>query len=126
MERHVTTLGVLYLIFSGLGILFGFFLFVVLTVSGLISGDSEAIFITGIIGTVLASVFIVMAIPGFIAAYGLFKFKEWARILAVILGMINLINFPIGTALGIYTLWALLNQETITLFLNQRNPAPSH
>jgi hypothetical protein len=126
MERHVTTLGVLYLVFSGLGILIGFFLFVVVTGSGLISGDSEAIFITGIIGTVLGSIFILLAIPGFIAAYGLFKFREWARILAIILGMINLINFPIGTALGIYTLWALLNQETIALFVSQNSPAPSN
>jgi len=126
MERHVTTLGVLYLVFSGLGILIGFFLFVVLTGSGLISGDSEAIFITGIIGTVLGSIFVLMSIPGFIAAYGLFKFREWARILAIILGMINLINFPIGTALGIYTLWALLNQETIALFVSQNSPAPSN
>jgi hypothetical protein len=36
--------------------------------------------------------------------------------LAIILAILNLIFFPIGTILGIYTLWVLFNDETKTLF----------
>jgi len=39
---------------------------------------------------------------------GLLMRQSWARIAALIMGAISLINIPLGTALGIYTLWALL------------------
>jgi hypothetical protein len=59
-------------------------------------------------------------IPGIIAyiltGYGLLNYKSWARILAIILAILNLILFPIGTAIGIYTLWAMFNDETKALF----------
>jgi len=59
-------------------------------------------------------------IPGIIAyiltGYGLLNYKSWARILAIILATLNLILFPIGTAIGIYTLWAMFNDETKALF----------
>ena len=59
-------------------------------------------------------------LPGIIAyvlaGYGLLKYKSWARILAIILAILNLILFPIGTAIGIYTLWAMFNDETKALF----------
>ena len=40
----------------------------------------------------------------------------WARILAIILGIVNLPLLPIGTAVGIYTLIIMTNQEAKDLF----------
>jgi hypothetical protein len=48
------------------------------------------------------------AIAGVIAGWGLIAHRSWARLLAIVLGCISLIHFPVGTALGIYTLWVLL------------------
>jgi hypothetical protein len=48
------------------------------------------------------------AIAGAIAGWGLIARCPWARMLAIILGCISLIHFPVGTALGIYTLWVLV------------------
>jgi hypothetical protein len=46
---------------------------------------------------------------GFIAGLGLLYRQPWARLLAIVVGVISLfINIPFGTALGIYTLWVLL------------------
>jgi hypothetical protein len=39
---------------------------------------------------------------------GLLTRQPWARVPAIVLGVISLIEFPVGTAIGIYTLWALL------------------
>lgn len=58
-----------------------------------------------------------------IAGYGLLKYKSWARILAIILAILNLILFPIGTALGIYTLVIMFNEETKALFRGEGTPA---
>jgi len=44
------------------------------------------------------------------------SFRNWARILAIILSVLNLMNVPVGTALGVYTLYVMLDDETSALF----------
>jgi len=72
--------------------------------------------VTPIVGTVCGSFFLIGNVLNILAGTGLIKYKNWARILAIILGILNMIYFPIGTALGIYTLWALLNNDTKQFF----------
>jgi len=48
-----------------------------------------------------------LGLPGLLAGYGLLTRKPWARVLAIVVGILSLLNFPIGTAIGIYTLWVL-------------------
>lgn len=43
-----------------------------------------------------------------ILAWGLYERKLWARPLGLVIGFLALIRFPLGTALGIYTIWVLL------------------
>lgn len=54
-----------------------------------------------------------LLIPAGIAAagIGLLQYKEWARILTIIMSIFMLIAIPFGTALGIYALWVLLSDE---------------
>jgi hypothetical protein len=52
------------------------------------------------------------AAAGFVAGWGLLQREEWARIVALVMGFVALLNVPIGTALGIYTLWVLLPRES--------------
>jgi zinc ribbon protein len=42
-----------------------------------------------------------------VAGYGLLNRRPWGRIVAIIAAVLALIKFPLGTALGIYTLWVL-------------------
>ena len=42
-----------------------------------------------------------------VLAWGLFERQPWARMLGLVLGILALLRFPFGTALGIYTLWVL-------------------
>lgn len=48
------------------------------------------------------------AILGIVTGWGLLERRPWARMLAIVLGCIFLVDMPFGTALGIYTLWVLL------------------
>ena len=43
-----------------------------------------------------------------VLAWGLFEREPWARMLGLVLGLLALVRFPFGTALGIYTMWVLL------------------
>lgn len=42
-----------------------------------------------------------------LVAYGLMQRQSWARPLALVFSIFALFHFPLGTALGIYTLWVL-------------------
>jgi hypothetical protein len=48
---------------------------------------------------------IFFALPSIGAGIGLLYKQNWALILALILGCFKLFSFPIGTALGVYTIW---------------------
>jgi hypothetical protein len=53
------------------------------------------------------------AAVGFFSGWGLLQHEPWARVLSLVLGFIVLItNIPIGTALGVYTLWVLLPAQS--------------
>jgi len=51
---------------------------------------------------------LVKAAIGFVAGWGLLQHEEWARVFALVVGFVVTLNVPLGTALGIYTLWVLL------------------
>jgi hypothetical protein len=116
MEKHVTVLGILYIAFSALGLLLAVIIFTAIVGGGMISGDSEAMTITAVVGPAVALFFVLLSAPGLIGGIYLLKHRPWARILVLVLGFINLIEIPIGTALGIYTIWVLLKNETVQMF----------
>lgn len=116
MDKHITVVGALYIAFSILGIIMASLFFLVVVGSGIISGDPDAMAILSVIGTVLSLFGLITALPGIIGGFGLLKRRNWARILIIILGCLNLINIPFGTCLGGYTLWVLLNKESEALF----------
>ena len=52
------------------------------------------------------------AAAGFFAGWGLLQKEDWARTVSLVVGFVALLNVPIGTALGIYTLWVLLPTQS--------------
>ena len=123
MQTHVKVLGVLYLVLSALGLLTALFLLLAIGGAAGIVGvtadpDDAAIAlpILGIAGSALGMMLLLLSLPGFLTGWGLLTFKGWARILGIVLSALNLLNIPVGTALGIYGLWVLLNRDTESLF----------
>lgn len=119
MEKHITALSVLYIALGVLGLLIAGVVFFSVAGAGWISGDADAIAITTGVGTLIAAFFVILAVPAFIAGWGLSRCAPWARILALVLGALNLLNIPFGTALAVYTFWVLLNDRTTPLFVRQ-------
>ncbi|OGO31087.1 MAG: hypothetical protein A2Z16_15505 [Chloroflexi bacterium RBG_16_54_18] len=116
MRDHIKIIAWLYIILGVLGILGALIAFAIIAGGGVISGDETAIRITAIVAFVIGGIVVLVSVPGIITGLGLLNFKPWARILAIILALLNLPGFPIGTALGIYTLWAMLDSESSQLF----------
>ena len=131
MTTHVKVLGALFIVFGALYVCLAFFSSMILgtlaTIVGTQGGDDAAVG-AGVLGMVGAAAFVfwlIVGIPGIIAGIGLLKMKRWARILGIVLSALRLIQFPIGTALGIYGLWVLFNKETEALFNGPPAPVPT-
>ncbi len=120
MDRHITILGVLHIANSALGIIAAIIVFTIVTGAGIISGDLEAMTITAIVGSSIALFLLVLSLPGIIGGIGLLQHRPWARILVLVVGFLDLLNIPIGTVLGVYTIWALLKEDTAPLFEGER------
>ena len=125
MEQHVKVVAILNIVYGGLGVLIA--LLVLLFFGGMAgvvhsdpSPDSDVgVAALGVIGVVGFIVIALISVPAVIGGIGLLKFREWARILLIVMSALNLINIPFGTALGVYGLWTLLNDRTRILFKNK-------
>ena len=129
MEQHVKTLAILNIVYAGLGILIavGILLFFG-GLAGIASHDAEpdaaaGAAVLGAIGGIAFIAIAIFSVPTLIAGIGLLSFREWARILTIVMSAIHLLNIPFGTALGIYGIWALTKDEMRDLF-KSRNLRP--
>ena len=129
MESHVKILGTLHIVFGSMGLLaaIGFLLLFgsiasVVSLSGSASARDAAIAvpILGGIGTILFVVIGTISLPGLIGGIGLVNLAPWSRIFMIVISALDLLNIPIGTALGIYGIWALTRPETEALFARRR------
>jgi hypothetical protein len=63
------------------------------------------------------------ALAGLAAGWGLLERETWARPLALVLAVLSILDLPFGTALGAYTLWALLPEEAADQYRWMRSAA---
>lgn len=122
MEQHVKILSVLFVLFGIIGIVaaVAIFVFGAGAVGSILVSDTsgEARAASAMIGgcfSILAILMAALAIPSIIAGWGLSERKSWARILTIVLGVLALPHMPVGTALGIYAIIVMFNDETKTL-----------
>lgn len=117
MEQHIRILAILYIIFGILGLVGAVLVLVAGFGAGFASDDPDAALAGGMCGTIIAVCIALISLPNLIAGIGLKNRRQWARILTIILSILNLFNVPLGTALGVYGLWALLNEQSKTYFV---------
>lgn len=115
MRQHVPIVAWLQIAGSILLLLVGGFLLLLMPSIGAISGDREALGILLIVAVGVSCLVGLLALPGLIAGIGLLRRRNWGRILAIIVSFIDLLNFPIGTVIGIYSLWVLF-QDAASLY----------
>ena len=118
VREHIRLLGILWLAYSALHLVIGALLVIVAeTVFGraihISNGPSAEI--TAWLRPLLCFIgclILIKAAAGFMAGGGLLQHEEWARVFALVMGFIALLNMPVGTGLGIYTLWVLLPSQS--------------
>jgi len=122
LQQHVRILGWLYVVSHAIFLAIGAFVLVLLVGIAPVTGDPEPMWILSLVGTSVGLLMAALGLPGLFAGYGLLTRKRWARVLAIVVGILSLLNFPIGTAIGIYTLW-VLTQPIATEYFTAPTPA---
>jgi hypothetical protein len=90
---------------------------VALIASGGRSGGSQvAATLTAALFTTLAVIAILWGVAHVIVGVPLRRLRAWARLVAMMLGAVDLVLLPYGTALGIYTLCVLLREDVKAAF----------
>jgi hypothetical protein len=108
---HIRLLGILWIALSAFRLLPGIFLLSFFDRHWSFLPPEVPFFVHGFLHTV-GALFLVSGVVGIIAGWGLLERQAWARVLAIVLGFLNLIEMPFGTALGVYTLWVLLPAQS--------------
>ncbi len=110
MDKHLNLLGILYIVL-------GLFHIVSISVASLFLFANENISFPVGLPIVRAAIFVIfvflsaVSVAGIVAGIGLVRGQKWAETLALVLGFILLINIPLGTLLGIYTIWVLMMRD---------------
>jgi hypothetical protein len=117
MKKHVTIVGALQIGFSTLWLIGALVLYFVFNFArGFVDNDEVATRVLGFIGYVLPLFIGVISIIGLIGGIALLSYRTWARVLVIIVSALGCLNIPIGTLVGVYTIWVLMQDDTIKLF----------
>jgi hypothetical protein len=121
MQQHITVVAVLRIGSAIIGIMTAGLILLLLIGPGIIAqcveGDGEALVILTAIAMPLALFFILCSVLNIVGGVGILRRKNWARYLVMVLSVLDIFNFPIGTAFGIYSIWVLAKDETARLFV---------
>lgn len=117
VAHHIQLVGIFWVIYSVMNILAS--IFVIIFAAAIIGFLTHSEALGNSIPVFFVPMFIVVGIYlfvksfiGLVAGVGLLQRRRWARILAIVMGALALLNIPFGTALGVYTLWTLFSPES--------------
>jgi hypothetical protein len=120
MRDHIKLLGILNIVWSSISLLVALLVLVLFGglagLAGFASNDNSsdgllAVPVLAFIGMCIVALICIVSLPALIGGIGLIKFQPWSRVLMIVVSVFHLLSFPFGTALGVYGLWVLLNEQ---------------
>jgi hypothetical protein len=118
VREHVKLVGILWMAYSALHVVGGVIVLlisklVVVRLGNIPNGPPPEImaWLPALV-TAIGWLILAKAAVGIITGWGLLQREEWARVVALVMGFVALLSVPVGTALGIYTLWVLLPSQS--------------
>lgn len=117
MKKHVTVVAAIQIGFAIMGLLIAVAAFFALSFARTqVGGDETAELVLGFLSVSVPILFGFLSTLGLVGGIGLLAYKPWARYIVIVVNALGCLNIPIGTLKGVYSLWVLLQDETIKLF----------
>jgi hypothetical protein len=121
MKKHVTAVAAIQIGFSTLWLIGAIALHFILVFARNQTGgdDNVGVQVLTLISIILPLFVGVIALIGLIGGIGLLSYKQWGRVMTIIVSALGCFNIPIGTLIGVYSIWVLMQDETVKLFQTQ-------
>lgn len=120
MKKHVTVVAALQIGFSLLGLILSAAIFFALRFAMSQVGDDNTVqMVLAFLSVSLPVLVGVLSALGLVGGIGLLSYKPWARYIVIVVAALGCLNIPIGTLRGVYSLWVLVQDETVKLFENK-------
>ncbi len=129
MQKHVKLVAILNIVYRSMMLVGGCILLLLADLFGRLviflerRGDlhvedvpAEILDLVPVLFVIIGTAMIVFSIVAIVGSIGLLKTKEWGRITVIAISFLNLFHMPLGTVLGVYSLWVLFNDEIVRLF----------
>lgn len=121
MKKHVTVVGAIHIGFGFIGLLLALGAFFALNFAkGVVGNDEIPSMVLGFLSVSVPLLVGFLSTLGLVGGIGLLSFQTWARYLVIVVAALGCLNIPIGTLKGVYSLWVLLQEDTIKLFNPQK------
>jgi hypothetical protein len=123
VTTHIDLVGVLFVVWGVLTMLIGASTLALglaaaalVTSAGRGGGGQFAAVVTAAIFAILAVIALIWGVAHVTVGRLVRKHRHWSRLAALMLGSVDLLLLPYGTALGVYALWVLLREDSKRLF----------
>lgn len=116
LTRRVDLVGYLHIAYGSVLLVVSVFMLLASTV-GMLLFPAIASWAVGAGASLTAALLLAgVGLPSIVAGIGLIRRYSWARMLIIALSVVDLFSFPIGTALGGFSLWILLKNRAMVEF----------
>ncbi|MBP5474622.1 MAG: hypothetical protein J6X92_07700, partial [Bacteroidales bacterium] len=105
--------GILQIVFGSLIIVAAIVLFILLT---LFNSQVENVVIYNIFKCVCSGLLLFFGVIKLIGGIGVLKYRQWGRYMVIAISALDCLNVPFGTLFGVYSMWVLLQEQTLQLY----------
>jgi quinol-cytochrome oxidoreductase complex cytochrome b subunit len=117
MKKHVQVVGGLQIGFGVLWLMLAVVVYFVLNFArSQVYDDEIGRQVLTFIAYAVPAFMAFMSVLGIVGGVALLSYKGWARILVIIVSGLACLNIPIGTLVGVYSIWTLMQDDTMILF----------
>ena len=117
MKKHVTVVGAIHIGFGLLGLIGAVAVFFALNFArGFVEGEEVPNMVLKFLSLSLPLLIGFMSTLNLVGGIGLLSQLPWARYLVIVVAALGCLNIPIGTLKGVYSLWVLLQDDTVKMF----------
>ena len=113
MDKHLSIVGGLFVALGVSGLVATPIVLLSMVGGGFVAGQAggwrEMLFVPAL-GIAIALLILMFSLPTLVGGVALLRGKAWAKPFGLIIAALNLVNFPFGTPVGAYGLWALSRQ----------------
>ena len=117
-RSHVSLVAVLHICFGALSILGAIIAVIAIQFSGNFIPEEEYMVrdILTLLATIIPAIIFFFGLIDLLAGVALYSYKQWSRVLVIVVSAINCTSIPIGTAKGVYSIWVLMQPEVQEMF----------